>query len=584
MYADPPLKSPGEIYEFAPQLMSLWIEALERPEADLQRQAADAIAEAHRLGMPGLHETATNLMKLVEATETNAIVRLSAARALIALDAKQAAAAFETQLAAGSLEFSMIVEPALARWKPDSIRKTWLSRLADAGSPRGLTLVAIRGLRGTELEQVPPQLRDLAVNPSADPSLRLEAARSLGLATSAGLEDDARRLASAKSTRGVVDKLAAAAMLAKHTSDVALAILSDLAVDPEPAVASASLQVLRDQKSTLAVPIAEKSLTHPDARVREVAAGILADNPTAERLKLLGERLDDVSSTVREGVRIALERNAGDDTFKDAVREIATAALTKESWRAQEQGARLAGALDIEPAADRLVVLLDSPRPEVFVTAAWALRRISVESSAAGIMLKLVREGEQIAGQLAGKAAPKPGDPNIDPAIVREGKDRQFSQLFQTLGQLKHGPAAAGMRVCIRPSGAVGHETRAAAIWGLGILETGKSDSQFAKEFAARLNDVDGNRPEDNRIRRMSAIGLGRMKSKDGLNELRRFEKEPTIVGAACVWALREITGENIPEPKPHRLRRTGWFLEPLEPPAAEQADQSAVGTSSTAD
>jgi hypothetical protein len=73
----------------------------------------------------------------------------------------------------------------------------------------------------------------------------------------------------------------------------------------------------------------------------------------------------------------------------------------------------------------------------------------------------------------------------------------------------------------------------------------------------------------------MSALGLGRMKTQTGIEALRRFQNEPTVVGAACVWALREITGENIPEPKPQVQARTGWFLEPIAPP--DKGDKSAA-------
>src|SRR5438094_801675 len=44
------------VAKFAPRLKPLWLEALARPEAELKRQAAGAIARASTLGMPGLEE------------------------------------------------------------------------------------------------------------------------------------------------------------------------------------------------------------------------------------------------------------------------------------------------------------------------------------------------------------------------------------------------------------------------------------------------------------------------------------------------------------------------------------------------
>ena len=95
MYSDPKLAAPETTYTFAPQLKSLWIEALRRPEADLRRQAADAIVAAHRLGMPGLDEAIGDLTKLLESPDQHPLVVLTVARALAALDARTAAKVLE---------------------------------------------------------------------------------------------------------------------------------------------------------------------------------------------------------------------------------------------------------------------------------------------------------------------------------------------------------------------------------------------------------------------------------------------------------------------------------------------------------
>ena len=59
---------------------------------------------------------------------------------------------------------------------------------------------------------------------------------------------------------------------------------------------------------------------------------------------------------------------------------------------------------------------------------------------------------------------------------------------------------------------------------------------------------------EDPRVRRMSAITLGRMKSKESLKSLRRyFSKKPGLdpVSLACGWAILQNTGEPLPTPAP---------------------------------
>ena len=58
------------------------MQALTRPEADLQRQVAEAIAKAHQLGMPRLEDTAGPLMEALSEPDQHPVVRLAMARAL----------------------------------------------------------------------------------------------------------------------------------------------------------------------------------------------------------------------------------------------------------------------------------------------------------------------------------------------------------------------------------------------------------------------------------------------------------------------------------------------------------------------
>src|SRR5262249_53251073 len=116
---DPHLEAGAEVKtvaRFDPRLKALWLEALARPEADLQRQAADAIARAHALGMPGLREAAPPLLAALEAPDAHPVARLACARALITLDARQAAPALMALARSGGFEAARLLEPALARW------------------------------------------------------------------------------------------------------------------------------------------------------------------------------------------------------------------------------------------------------------------------------------------------------------------------------------------------------------------------------------------------------------------------------------------------------------------------------------
>jgi hypothetical protein len=58
------------------------------------------------------------------------------------------------------------------------------------------------------------------------------------------------------------------------------------------------------------------------------------------------------------------------------------------------------------------------------------------------------------------------------------------------------------------------------------------------------------------------------MKAKSALGPLREFYAQGQsnrIVGYACAWAIRQITGEELPDPPVPDVPQRGWFLEPLE-------------------
>ena len=64
------------------------------------------------------------------------------------------------------------------------------------------------------------------------------------------------------------------------------------------------------------------------------------------------------------------------------------------------------------------------------------------------------------------------------------------------------------------------------------------------------LDDVGGLPPEDERVRRMAAVTLGRMKAAQALPALRKYGSGPpseNTTGNAAGWALAQITGEAIP-------------------------------------
>jgi HEAT repeat protein len=287
---------------------------------------------------------------------------------------------------------------------------------------------------------------------------------------------------------------------------------------------------------------------------------VLFLRPTDKHLGLLADKLEDVHPEVRLRARKHLRELARKKELRDKIINEATRVLGGKSWQGLEQATILLAQLDHKPAAGRLVELLAFPRPEVYVSAAWGLRVLAVSETLPGVVSFVIPKEEQL--REAG-ARRQPTDSTID---------HQLSQLNQFLGRQKYRPAEPVLRRFIPRmemplANPVGVESRAAAIWALGLIHEGKSVPDLAPALEERLNDVSSIPPEDFRVRRMSAITLGRIKAKEALTSLRNFcpRHQPDLhpVINACGWAVEKLTGETFPPPKPILRVWRDWFLTP---------------------
>jgi HEAT repeat protein len=555
MYHKPELPVPPVELVFADGLKELWLRALARPEVEMRLQAANTIALARERGMKGLDTTIAPLTLALDAADQHPAVRLAAAQALITLDAREAAPKLLAQAQTGDIAFREAVEPALARWDHRPARPMWLARLDAPGTPARSLVLAIRGLSLFREEQAVPRLLALVAAEEVSGPIRLEAARALGAIRAEGLEREAEALATA-TARGLVGRLAAAHLLRRHKSPTAIATLGRLARDPEPAVTALAADRLIELDPELAVPVLEHLLGSPDADVRSLGALVLFRLPTKERLRLLSDRLADVHPDVRKKVRGHLKKLGENKELRQQVLDEAMRVLADKDWRGLEQAAILLTQLDHAPAAQRLVELLTADRPEVYVTAAWGLRNLAVRETLEPV--QKYSEGEW-ARQLASKTLPGRKD---FPDLI----DYQLSQLNQLLGMLKYEPAEPLLRLFLPKRPKLGGEARAAAIWALGLLHDGKVVPALATELQRRLNDTGAMITENDRVRMMAAVTLGRMKATTALPSLNkhwsgRLGEDP--VGNACGWAIEQITGVPIPAAMPTKNFQQGWFLVP---------------------
>jgi HEAT repeat protein len=564
MYSKPELPVPRVITVFPEEAIGLWLKALERPDADTRCKAADAIALARRRGLKGLEKTIPPLLAALDRPDQHPTVRLPVAQALIALEAKDAAPSLFRQAQAGGSDLRELVEPALARWDYQPARAVWRARLSDPAATQRSLALAIQALETVRDLPAADRLREMALSPATSAAIRIQVAHALGVLRTEGLEPDAELLLAdfGLGPRGIDIRLAAVSMLVAHKSARATSLLDRLARDSEPAVAAVAVARLIELDPMLVVPMVEQLVARPDAKLRALAVDVLFRQPSDKHIRLLGDRLGDPHMEVRAKARDALYGLAAQKGFQRAVIEQGSRVLAMRDWRGLEQSAILLSRLDHKAAGRRFVELLDFDRPEVYIAAAWGLRRLAVPETLGDV----VRFVEIQQRRLRASAA----SPDTHTVFI----DHQLSQLNQLLGQQKYA-AAEAVLVPFLPrmekplSVPVGAESRAASIWALGTIREGQPGASFVAALEERLNDVRSLPPEDVRVRRMCAITLGRLRVKEALPSLRQYflTGEPTFdpVNNACGWAIEQVTGEVMPAPKTIEKVQRDWFLMPYK-------------------
>jgi len=534
-------------------LLPMWKRALERPDSELRRQIAHAIAEAARRDQD-VRSLIPVLRTVVAAQESHAVARHAAAATLIQLDDRESAELLIKTAAQDGKDLRLLVEPALARWNVQAIVPEWRARLSDSTTPRRELLLAITGL-GTVRDPASFEvLLNRAQTAGAPADVRLAAARAAGDIRREGLEAPARDLLTRKTQR-VLEHLCATALIAHHRSDEAIALHQQLGRDTEPTVAAASLRSLFAADPGLVLPLAEESLRNLDVNVRRVAVDCYVALPTPERMQTLSLRLNDRVPALRSHVRESFRRLSREPSLDATIRAASRTILDGDDWRGQEQAALLLAALDQKDCSGRLVELLESPRPEAFVAAAWALKTLAVPETAAPVLTFLKKR--------------------TNPAAITTRTDAQDAHLMELLGILKYQPARPLMVAYIPKNAPYAGDARAGAVWALGHLHEGDPDEPLSDQLMARLMDFASSPPELFQVRRAAALALGRMKAQKhlpGIKTLLGPTAENDLMELTLRQTVHQISGELVPLRPDPLFVLTGWVLEPIPVELPESA------------
>ena len=558
MLSAPELKHPGYRIVFYDNLRPVWFAALSDDDPELRRLAADTIAVVHRKGMRGLEESESELVKLLQREDSGPQIRRAAAKALVSLNASDAADLLAQQLPDADLEYARAVEPALARWNYEPMVERWLARLSEPTTGRVRLLLAFQCLTTVNEQAARDPLIEIALDPNALTTIRLAAARAASNIDRANLLEAATSLLGqpsedqAAEERGtLVERLVATTLLRRHSSQQAIAMLQRSAADQAPTVAGLALRSLFDIDPKLVLQHAAGAIQHRDVNLRRVGAEALALRGDAAAVKLLAPLLDDPHRGLRGYVADQLIELAASDELRETVIAEASQIASADRWRGAEQALIILGSLDHEPSANRMLELLHHERPEVGFAAAWALQKIAV-TEALPSMLKYATDNTD--DVLGGNDA-------------HEGVSLQLSQLFQAFGQQGF-TESEPLLLRFVPKVPMAAQTRGAAVWALGLLHEGETPQALADQLEKRLADVNPLMPEEDVVRRMSAISLARMRATSALPTIRKFSEEGggvTEPALACVWAIEDLTDEKVPRLDRFNVGDSNWFLAPIK-------------------
>lgn len=536
-------------YSFPAGIKAAWLEALEQGEVELRRQAIEALAGVHEMGLPELEDVPPRLVELLE-SDPSLIVRRAAAEALVRFDYQKAASellAASEAAAVGDHELTTIVDSALAQWGHEPARAVWRQRLEDGTGLLAVRRSAARSLGEVGAGEDATLLARVAASREAPVSLRVDAAEALGRTVETGLLDTARSLAEGSS----LDRMLAASMLYSHADDQATALLVRLVRQDDRGVAAKALRGLAHTRPRIVFEMRHELLDRDEPNLRHGLAEALAAVPEVESVRTLEVLLDDPSRAVRWRAREVLIAHGERSDLREEAWAAIDRALADAGPYGQEQAALAAGKLDHKAAASVLVDLLHAEAWRVRRAAANAMHELEVSETLPAIHARLEELVQQVSAQ---------------PSLLRRlSVEHEMVGLMMALGVMRYAEADALLRRYVPKDSPFPPQMRAYAIWALGHVHKDTPEESLVDALVERLTDTESENPEAEVVRLYSAMALGLMRAEAVLPTLEDSgggggSYELRMV---CRWAVERITGEPQPAIGAPR-RRPQWFIEPM--------------------
>ncbi len=389
--------------------------------------------------------------------------------------------------------------------------------------PQPDLLLAIQGVGATGNAQDRPALEALLRSDRHQTPLKISIARALGSVATADLESLAADVLVAEIEHR---ELLVAELLARHTSPAAREHLRSIVDSSHAPARTVAYAAISRNYAELARELAPQMLEQNDNNLRAQAVAVLDQYDDAVSLRYQAARIADRNYELRVSVRENLLRKTQIAELRPVVDEIIGEQLNSDVYQGIEQAILLSVALREAERCPSYLKLLEFPRPETSLIAAWALQELAQTPE---LMEGILTHTRFLTDRLIKK------EPTYRPEHLRQ------AFLFEAMGRNRYQPAVEMLKLYIPKT------IRWAIFVALRHLGTGKiledsQDADVAQALAERMLDMDPENPEDPLVQFNSTVALGWIKAPQSLEKLRAVPASDDIAQLAVEWAKQQLT------------------------------------------
>lgn len=513
------------IQAFDPSSPTIELEPLTSTDALARLRATQRLVQSSRLDIQNRSEVFKVMLQQlatdVSSTE-NVQVMLSATSAASLLAESKEEIEQVWAVVKDNPQASLAVESKLVEWESPVAVARWRERIQQTTPNFSELLVALEGLAVVGESSDRDALEKLMFAEGTLAPVKLVCSRAIGAVVPDGLESVAARLYDAGDRQ---DQVLAANLIKTHTSPEAIQLQERMLSEGSPLAQSIAYKAICDRDPVRGRELAFELVKHPESNLRTTVVDVLNQSDDLRAMKVQALLLGDPNLNIREKVRSNLEQKAKLPALAPTVNNVISHYLRGEEWEGIEQAIKLTVDLQKHERQGQIVQFLSHPKPEINIRAAWALQMLKLTPETLDAVLK---ECDKITQVLKKQGVP----------IEQEVK---LGFMFEAIGVHKY-QKANDMLLLYIPKDKMPPTARAAAIYALGYLWEGRENKDLGGQLASRMLD-NGLNPEEDCVRYVSAVALGRMGDESMTEKVKRaYEDPPLPMGYAVDWSVEQLS------------------------------------------